>query len=236
MVLPRQRSQNRDRAFEIYQEHAGTIDLVRIAELLDLPAGTIRGWKAKDNWDKRLNGAPPKDTERSKQRGGQPGNQNAVGHGAPPRNKNAEKHGFFSKWLPAETMEIMQAIESKSPLDMLWDQIMIQYTAIIRSQQIMYVYDEDDMTKETSMLGDNVTAWDVQQAWDKQAKFLQAQSKAMATLNSMIKQYEDMLRGCLVTEEQRARIEKLRAEVKRISDDGGGDLPVIIAGVAELEE
>lgn len=193
---------------------------MEIAEQLDLPAGTIRGWKAKDDWDKRLNGALPKDTERSKQRGGQPGNQNAIGHGAPLRNKNAEKHGFFSKWLPAETMEIMQAIESKSPLDMLWDQIMIQYTAIIRSQQIMYVYDEDDLTKETSMLGDNVTAWDVQQAWDKQAKFLQAQSTAMKALGAMIKQYEDMLRGELATEEQRARIAKLKAETGRLTGEG----------------
>lgn len=218
--LPRQRSPNRDRAFEIYQQNGGSIDLVEIAEQLDLPAGTIRGWKNKDDWDKRLNGTLQKDMERSKPHGGQPGNKNAVGHGAPYRNKNAEKHGFFAKWLPAETLEIMQAIENKSPLDMLWDQIMIQYTAIIRAQQIMYVRDQDDLTKEMSMTGDSVTAWDVQQAWDKQAKFLQAQSKAMTTLNGMIKQYEDMLRSDLATEEQRMRIAKLKAETGRLTGEG----------------
>ncbi len=219
--MPRQRSPNRDRAFELYKEHGGSIENRRIAEMLDMPEKTIGGWKCKDKWDEQLNGVL-QSNERStpKPHGGQPGNKNAVGHGAPYRNKNAEKHGFFTKWLPAETLEIMQAIESKSPLDMLWDQIMIQYTAIIRAQQIMYVRDQDDLTKEMSMTGDSVTAWDVQQAWDKQAKFLQAQSTAMKTLNGMIKQYEDMLRSDLATEEQRMRIAKLKAETGRLTGEG----------------
>lgn len=56
----------------------------------------------------------------------------------------------------------MQAIEAKSPLDILWDQIMIQYTAIIRAQQIMYVRDRADMTKEKTMVSDTSDAWEVQ--------------------------------------------------------------------------
>lgn len=218
--MPRERSPNRDKAFEIYKEHGGDIDLAGIAEQLGLPAGTIRGWKNKDKWDERLNGTFQTDTERSKPRGAPPGNKNAAGHGAPARNKNAEKHGFFTKYLPPETLEIMQAIESKSPLDMLWDQIMIQYTAIIRAQQIMYVRDREDMTKEQTLSGDTSDAWEVQQAWDKQANFLQAQSKAMTALNGMIKQYEDMLKKDLATEEQRARIDKLKAETGRLTGEG----------------
>lgn len=222
--MPRQRSPNRDRAFEIYKEHGGNIENRRIAEMLDIPEKTVGGWKCKDKWNEQLNGVL-QSNERStpKPHGGQPGNKNAVGHGAPLRNKNAEKHGFYSKWLPEETREIMQAIESKSPLDMLWDQIMIQYTAIIRAQHIMYVRDQDDLTKETSMESDEVTAWDVQQAWDKQAKFLQAQSTAMKTLNAMIKQYEEMLKGDLATEEQRMRIAKLRIEIDQAKGETTGN-------------
>src|SRR5690554_4493567 len=57
-------------------------------------------------------------------------------------NKNAEKHGFFSKYLPEETMDIIQEIKEKDPLDILWENIQIQYAAIIRSQKIMYVKDK----------------------------------------------------------------------------------------------
>ena len=218
--MPRQRSPNRDRAFEIYREHGGNITNRAIAEILGEDEKVVAVWKSRDRWNVVQQSAESCTTNKPKAHGGQPGNQNAVGHGAPLRNRNAEKHGLFSKWLPAEAMEIMQAIEAKSPLDMLWDQIMLQYTAIIRAQNIMYVRDKNDLTKEISMAGDGVTAWDVQQAWDKQAKFLQAQSTAMKTLNGMIKQYEEMLRSDLATEELRMRIAKLKAETGRLTGEG----------------
>lgn len=54
--MPRERSPNRDKAFEIYKEHGGKIDLVEIAAMLKISDGTVRGWKNKDNWDGKLNG------------------------------------------------------------------------------------------------------------------------------------------------------------------------------------
>ena len=130
-----------------------------------------------------------------KKHGGQPGNKNAVGHGAPKRNKNAEKFGFFSKYLPEETVSIIQEMPA-DPLDVLWDQIQIAYAAIIRAQQIMYVRGRDDLT--TTQIqeknGDSVTEerWEVQQAWDKQGSFLKAQARAQSELRSMIRQYKDL--------------------------------------------
>ncbi|AGK97396.1 terminase small subunit [Clostridium pasteurianum] len=73
--MPRQRSPNRDKAFEIYKEYNGNIDLVKIAEILNISPGTIRGWKNKDQWDNKLNGTlqkkdtkKVKNTERSKRK------------------------------------------------------------------------------------------------------------------------------------------------------------------------
>ncbi|WP_061317456.1 terminase small subunit [Clostridium botulinum] len=67
--MARARSPNRDKAFEIYKEHDGNIDLVKIAEILNISPGTVRGWKNKDKWDNKLNGTfqkkSAKDTERS---------------------------------------------------------------------------------------------------------------------------------------------------------------------------
>jgi phage terminase small subunit len=64
--LGRARDPNRNKAFEIYQEHDGKIDLAEIASQLNISPGTVRGWKSKDSWDKKLNGTFQKSMERSK--------------------------------------------------------------------------------------------------------------------------------------------------------------------------
>lgn len=218
--MPRARDPNREQAFEIYKESVGMIDLVEIASQLNLSPGTIRGWKSKDKWDSKLNGALQKNTERSKRKGAQPGNKNSSG--GPPGNKKAEKFGFFSKYLPEETVSIIQEMPT-DPLDVLWDQIQIAYAAIIRAQQIMYVRDRDDKTiekieeKDGNVIGER---WEVQHAWDKQGKFLQAQARAQSELRSLIKQYDELLhkRWDLASDEQKARIDVLRTKVEDKED------------------
>ena len=61
--------------------------------------------------------------------------------------------------------------------------------------------------------------WEVQQAWDKQNEFLKAQARAQGELRSLIKQYDEMLhKGWeLASEEQKARIAKIKAETERLS-------------------
>ena len=196
--------------------------LVEIASQLNLPEGTVRRWKCTHKWD---NERSDKKNERSRKRkrGAQPKNQNAVGNngGAPEQNKNAEKFGFFSKYLPEETVSIIQEMPT-DPLDVLWDQIQIAYAAIIRAQQIMYVRDRDDKTIEKieEKDGETVTEerWEVQQAWDKQGKFLQAQARAQSELRSLIKQYDELLhkRWDLASDEQKARIAQIKAQTDKL--------------------
>lgn len=192
-----------------------------ICEKYNISINTLKSWIKRYKWadEKRNRGAPIN-------KGGAPlKNKNAVGHGAPKRNKNAEKFGFFSKYLPEETLELMENIVDKSQLDILWEQITIQYAAIIRAQRIMYVEDKDEMIKElkkeeSSEYGQKLE-YEFQFAWDRQATFLNAQSRAMSELRSLIKQYDAMVNANLdlVTEEQRLRIDKLRTEVKKLSGD-----------------
>ena len=195
--------------------------LVEIASQLNLPEGTVRRWKCTHKWD---NERSDKKNERSRKRkrGAQPKNQNAVGNngGAPEQNKNAEKFGFFSKYLPEETVSIIQEMPT-DPLDVLWNQIQIAYAAIIRAQQIMYVRDRDDKTiekieeKDGNVIGER---WEVQQAWDKQGKFLQAQARAQSELRSLIKQYDELLhkRWDLASDEQKARIAQIKAQTDKL--------------------
>lgn len=196
------------------------IKLVEIASQLNLPEGTVRRWKCTHKWDSERS---DRNSERSvKNRGAPAGNQNAVGHGAPKQNKNAEKYGFFSKYLPEETVSIIQEMPT-DPLDILWDQVQIAYAAIIRAQSIMYVRDQKDVTitKIGHKDGETVTEerWEVQQAWDKQGNFLQAQARAQKTLEGLIKQYDELLHKNweLASEEQKARIAQLRAQTDKLT-------------------
>lgn len=217
--MARVRSPNRDKAFEIYKEHSGKIENRRIAEILQISEKTIGGWKCKDAWDNKVNGVLQKNKRSTpKGKGGQPGNKNATG---PPGNKNAEKHGLFSKYLPEETLSIIQGMPT-SPLDILWDQIQISYAAIIRAQQIMYVKDQKDKTieKVSDQSGKIIgQKWEVQQAWDKQGSFLQAQARAQSELRSLIKQYDELLHKNwdLATEEQKARIAQIKAQTDKLT-------------------
>ncbi len=191
--------------------------LVEIASQLNLPEGTVRRWKCTHKWDNERSG---KKSERShRKKGGQPGNKNAVGCGAPDQNRNAEKYGFFSKYLPDETREIFAAIEQADPLDLLWHQIQIAYAAIIRAQRIAYVKDRDDKTKEKIMSGEASDMYSVQQAWDKQNEFMKAQARAQGELRSLIKQYDEMLHKDwgMASEEQRARIAQIKAQTDKLT-------------------
>jgi phage terminase small subunit len=67
--MPKPRDPRRDKAREIYHSNSET-PLVDIANQLDLPESTVRGWKSKDKWEsgtvKKMNGTLRKNTERSK--------------------------------------------------------------------------------------------------------------------------------------------------------------------------
>lgn len=54
--MPKARSPERDRAYEIYKESNGLITLREIASRLGVPEKSVSGWKSKDSWDKKING------------------------------------------------------------------------------------------------------------------------------------------------------------------------------------
>lgn len=54
--MARERSPNRDKAFEIYQQHGGKIQNREIANMLDISEKSVSGWKTKDKWISKMNG------------------------------------------------------------------------------------------------------------------------------------------------------------------------------------
>lgn len=114
--MGRARDPRREEAFALYQKSGGKALLKEIAETLALPEGTIRGWKRKDKWEQKLNGTFQK--IRNAPKVGAPlKNKNAKGYGAPEGNQNAATHGFYSRFIPVEEIEILESAPGAGELE-----------------------------------------------------------------------------------------------------------------------
>lgn len=199
-----------------------------IAEKYSVSINTVKSWKKRYGWN-RERGAPKEKGVHTKRRGAPKGNINAKGNpggSAPKGNQNAKTHGFFSKFLPAETLEIMESMNERSAADLIWDQIQIQYAAIIRAQKVMWVNSADDHLKEESGSswgeGGSSESFKIAFAYEQYYSFLTAQSRAMSELRSLIKQFNELAHEDderrLKLEQMRLGIEKTKAEVDRLTN------------------
>lgn len=220
------------------QDYLSGMKYKDIAAKYDVSLNTVKSWRRRHGWQrgahkKGKKGAPSK-------------NEYAVGNAggaAPIHNKNAVTHGLFAKWLPDDTSEILQVVEQQSPADIIWQNITLQYTAIVRAQQIMYVKDQDDISSEVFSDGKTATSFEIQYAWDKQATFMTAQSRAMGTLGSLIKQFvaiadENDIRRKRITLME-AQVDKAKAEVAQLKRDSERDnlpLPTFVDDIPEDDE
>lgn len=100
--MPRARSPERKKAFELWVKSEGQRALKDIAAELGVSPEQVRKWKHDDAWDQKtqkvtLPNGKGHVTKRKK--GGQPGNKNAVGNhgGGPPGNKNNLRHGAYER-------------------------------------------------------------------------------------------------------------------------------------------
>ena len=240
---------------EIKLEYETTdITLKDLAEKHDVKLGTLKSRKSRESWERvaTVASATPKKPVKKKKKVAsgekkvgqlfQKGNQVAKGNRGnpnpvrpPKQNTRAVKHGLFSKYLPQDSLDIIDEMEGKTTADMIWDQIIIQYAAIIRAQRIMHVKDASDVTKvvkkeKAGMFGDEFE-YEFQFAWDKQASFMNAQSRAMSELRSAIKQFDEIAH---VEDERRLKLEgmrlvadKTKAEINKM-ENGDNNEPIEI--------
>ncbi|MGY4559459.1 phage terminase small subunit [Bacillus thuringiensis] len=203
-----------------------------IAEKHDVSVNTVKSWKTRYKWDRK--GVHTNDEKvRTQKKIGAPinnknavgnsgnknpkwGNKNAVGHGPPKGNDNAVTHGFFRKHFPEDVADLAAEIMEKNPIDMLWENITIQYTAIIRAQRLMFVKDQEDMSREIKKETDMGTEYEIQFAWDKHATFLNAQSRAMSTLSSLIRDFDKLAN---IDDERRAKLNLMNAQIDKLKAD-----------------
>ena len=174
---------------------------------------TVKSWQRRHKWSRDKKGAP------KTPRGAPKGNKNADGHGAPKGNTNALKHGLFAKYLPQEVYEIAQELTDKQPIDILWENITLTYANLLHAQRVLFVRDIDDTNTFVTSTGKAGTGYEHHAAWDKQSKALAAIARAQSELKGMIKAYDKLTRSPLVTEEQRLRIDNLKAQLGSNDED-----------------
>lgn len=171
--------------------------------------------------------------------------------GAPPEKikgkQNAMKHGLFAKYLPKETLEIMDSINEIKPLDILWTNIQMQFASIIRAQQIMFVENQDDHTTfKTKEREDDITIeeqYEIHASWDKQATFMNSLSRSMAELRNMLKQYVELANydddRLLEIKRMQSIVDKNNAEIERLNKENKTDAPpqiTIVDAWADADE
>lgn len=216
--MGRARDPNRDKAFEIYKQNNGNITNRKLGEMLGVPEKTISVWKLRDKWNE-CSTTKNKSSTTKRTRGAPKGNKNSKG--ATTGNTNALKHGLFAKYLPQEVLGIVKELEEKSPIDILWENITLTYANLLHAQRVLFVQDKDDSTELISGEGLKGTTYEHHTAWDKQGKALAAIAKTQGELRQMIKAYDELTRSPLVTEEQRLRIDTLKAKLQTEGDSDG---------------
>ncbi|MBM7585835.1 uncharacterized protein YjcR [Bacillus pakistanensis] len=216
---------------EIRNEYESSkITLKALAEKYDVKIGTLKSRKSREGWSrdptkkdatKSKVATPKKKVSTKKKQQNRSGNPNPS-HKFPNHNSFRTKHGLYSKFLHAEQVEIMQAMEDLNIADQLWFQIEVKFSAIVRMQKIMWVEDAHDHLKEESGSswgeGGGGESFKVSFAYERYESYIKAQARAMAEYRNLTKQFlelahEDDERR-LKLEQMRLNIEKTKAEIK----------------------
>lgn len=197
-------------------------------------------------FSKKKPGAPKGNKNALNNRGGaKKSNRNAIGNSGgsvPMRNGNAVSHGLYRKYLPQELYDLKEELEeaiNNDPLSILWESVMLQHAQIIHAQRIMFVRNKEDMTKELRKKRLTESGfeeeWEIQFAWDKQASFLTAQSKALSTLPALIRDFDRLAN---IDDERRAKLEFIQVQIDKIksttnNDDNNIEPVVIVDNISD---
>lgn len=194
------RSELKDKAFCMYLNSGGNLSKKEIAQHLGVTVRTVFNWSNKDSWDSMLKLLTEKNISKSYE----------------------TTESSVIELLPKQTAQIMSVIEQSSAVEILWQNILLQYAAIIRAQQLMYVESENILSIEKRRLEENESSaseWENITPWDRYKTFLDTQSKAMNVLTNMLNKFEDYKRKGLVNEELSAKIDIIRHKARELTDE-----------------
>lgn len=139
--MPRARSPNRDKAFQLWIESKGQKSLQDIAAELGVKPEQVRSWKHADKWDDQTKKVPSPDGKGhivKRKQGAQRGNRNAVGNtgGAPLGNKNNFRHGAYERVMLGLLSEDDATIFQDEETGLIVEQELRQTLAMLNVKEV----------------------------------------------------------------------------------------------------
>ena len=214
--MARDRSPERDKAREIWLESGGKMTAKQVAEAVGgVKPEQVRKWKSLDSWAADLEAQKP-----PRKRGGQPGNKNAVGAGAPTDNRNAETHGAYSKVrmedLTPEQREYIEKITLDTKKNMLAELQLL----IAKEFDLQNKIAELENAQAGSLFVDRV----VEVRTPKGQERLNQQIEKLASLQAeeeALRWDMEVQQGKPPTKQQQKRLESLQREIAALQDTTG---------------
>jgi len=196
-------NEERQTARELYLQSAGEMPLNEIARRVGRPAGTVRGWKHRDGWDRLFDTGPV------------------------PAPCPAPKHGLYG--VPKKVRHIMEDAKGLSEKTLLWEVILYQYAAIVRAQELMYVRDGDDtLFPARGEDGESAgAAYDPHAPWDRHESFMRAQSRAVTALSGSLRVYQQLAYGVHRLDAGARQARRQEQRVKKLSDGQPADIHIL---------
>jgi uncharacterized protein YjcR len=231
VVLPRARSPNREKAYQLWKKSKKTRLLKDIAAELGVSESLVRKWKNQDQW-----ALPNSKGNVTKKKGGQFGNKNAVGNsggpGAPERNTSAEKHGAYSKiyfdTLDDEERDLLESVELNEEGILLQQLRDLTIKARRLKRRIKEAEEErgslslDGVVRERTPTGEKTTTITTS-TFDRiiklEAELDKTQGRITKVTDTLIKYREQRER--LGIEQEKLELSKQELERRKKSDESG---------------
>lgn len=213
--MARDRKPERDKARKIWLESGGKMTAKQVAEAVGGKPEQIRKWKSLDKWAAALEAQKP-----PRKRGGQPGNKNAAGAGAPRGNRNAETHGAYVtvrlEDLPQEQRDYIEKVTLDTKKNMLAELQLL----IAKEFDLQNKIAELERKDPDSLYIDRV----VEVRKPKGQERLQQQLEKLEALQreeESLRWEMDMVSGKPPTKQQEKKLERIQREIAALQDITG---------------
>ena len=214
--MARDRSPERDKAREIWLESGGKMTAKQVAEAVGgVKPEQVRKWKSLDSWAAALEAKKP-----PRKRGGQPGNKNAAGAGAPTDNRNAETHGAYSKVRMEDLTPEQRVYIEKITLDTKKNMLAELQLLIAKEFDLQNKIAELEAAQAGSLFVDRV----VEVRTPKGQERLNQQLEKLASLQAeeeSLRWDMEIQQGKPPTKQQQKRLESLQREIAALQDTTG---------------
>lgn len=210
--MARERSPERDKARRVWLDSGGTMTARQVAEKVGAQPGQVRKWKSLDDWQAALEAQKP-----PRKRGGQPGNKNAAGAGAPIGNRNAETHGAYSAVRLADLTEEQRSYIEKMTLD--------TETNMLLELQLLFAKEADLQNKIAELERGDASALYVDRVVEVRVpKGKERLEQQQEKLEALKRERDDLIwemdgtDGKPPTKQQQKKLDRLNREIAALED------------------